>query len=113
MFLLLGLILGLPFFVPSFALPNSPTKPNSHSPDHDTNYEDEDDETSPLPPPPPPPSEQQQEEEEDRRLVGPTARLIVRLLQREPTQRLGSAAAADAIQGIRRRYLEVRASVVA
>lgn len=45
---------------------------------------------------------------EPRRLVGPIARVVVRLLQREPSERMDSAAAAEAVQGIRRRYLEVR-----
>lgn len=42
-----------------------------------------------------------------RSLVGPTARVVVRLLQPDPDHRMGSAAAAAAIQLIQGQYLEV------
>lgn len=57
----------------------------------------------------PPPQESQQPPSAGRRVVGPIARVVVRLLQREPADRMDSAAAAEAVEGIRRRYLEVGA----
>lgn len=46
-----------------------------------------------------------------RSLVGPTARVVVRLLQPDPDHRMGSAAAAAAIQLIQGQYLDVRVSM--